>query len=326
MNRFEFASPGTVESAVQLLGPTAVVLAGGTDLLSLLKDGVATPERVVSLKGIRDLHGIEDRGPDGVRIGAMVTVDELMESPVIRTAFPALVQAADGIRSMQIRSVGTVGGDLCQRPRCWYFRNGFGLLAMREGKSMVPEGDNRYHAILGNGGPAFFVNPSSFAPALIALGAEVVIRGKQGTRRVPLETFYRVPKSDSEREYDLAVDEIVTEVLLPNPSGKKNAVYEVRQKEALDWPLTAAAVALQMDGDTVSAARVVLGHVAPIPWVSETAAQALVGKAVTAETAEAAGTAAVQDARPLSRNAYKVKLAKTAVQRAVLRAAGKEVA
>jgi len=326
MNRFEFASPGTVESAVQLLGPTAVVLAGGTDLLSLLKDGVATPERVVSLKGIRDLHGIEDRGPNGVRIGAMVTVDELMESPVIRTAFPALVQAADGIRSMQIRSVGTVGGDLCQRPRCWYFRNGFGLLAMREGKSMVPEGDNRYHAILGNGGPAFFVNPSSFAPALIALGAEVVIRGKQGTRRVPLETFYRVPKSDSEREYDLAVDEIVTEVLLPNPSGKKNAVYEVRQKEALDWPLTAAAVALQMDGDTVSAARVVLGHVAPIPWVSETAAQALVGKAVTAETAEAAGTAAVQDAKPLSRNAYKVKLAKTAVQRAVLRAAGKEVA
>ncbi|HRR27098.1 MAG TPA: FAD binding domain-containing protein, partial [Acidobacteriota bacterium] len=212
MNRFEFASPGTVESAVQLLGPTAVVLAGGTDLLSLLKDGVATPERVVSLKGIRDLHGIEDRGPDGVRIGAMVTVDELMESPVIRTAFPALVQAADGIRSMQIRSVGTVGGDLCQRPRCWYFRNGFGLLAMREGKSMVPEGDNRYHAILGNGGPAFFVNPSSFAPALIALGAEVVIQGKQGTRRVPLEKFYRAPKSESEREYDLAVDEIVTEV------------------------------------------------------------------------------------------------------------------
>jgi xanthine dehydrogenase YagS FAD-binding subunit len=326
MNRFEFASPGTVESAVQLLGPTAVVLAGGTDLLSLMKDGVATPGRVVSLKGIGDLRGIEDRGPNGVRIGAMVTVDELMESPVIRTAFPALVQAADGIRSMQIRSVGTVGGDLCQRPRCWYFRNGFGLLAMREGKSMVPEGDNRYHAILGNGGPAFFVNPSSFAPALIALGAEVVIQGKQGTRRVPLEKFYRAPKSESEREYDLAVDEIVTEVLLPNPSGKKNAIYEVRQKEALDWPLTAAAAALQMDGETVSAARIVLGHVAPIPWLSEAAAQALVGKTVTAETAEAAGTAAVQDARPLSRNAYKVKLAKTAVQRAVLRAAGKEVA
>ncbi len=326
MNRFEFASPGTVESAVQLLGPNAVVLAGGTDLLSLMKDGVATPGRVVSLKGIDDLRGIEDRGPNGVRIGAMVTVDELMESPVIRTAFPALVQAADGIRSMQIRSVGTVGGDLCQRPRCWYFRNGFGLLAMREGKSMVPEGDNRYHAILGNGGPAFFVNPSSFAPALIALGAEVVIQGKQGTRRVPLEKFYRAPKSESEREYDLAVDEIVTEVLLPNPSGKKNAIYEVRQKEALDWPLTAAAAALQMDGETVSAARIVLGHVAPIPWLSEAAAQALVGKTVTAETAEAAGTAAVQDARPLSRNAYKVKLAKTAVQRAVLRAAGKEVA
>lgn len=326
MNRFEFASPGTVESAVQLLSPTAVVLAGGTDLLSLLKDGVATPERIVSLKGIVDLRGIEDRGPDGVRIGAMVTVDELMENPVIRTAFPALVQAADGIRSMQIRSVGTVGGDLCQRPRCWYFRNGFGLLAMREGKSMVPEGDNRYHAILGNEGPAFFVNPSSFAPALIALGAEVVIQGKQATRRVALEKFYRAPKSEAEREYDLAVDEIVTEVLLPNPSGKKNAVYEVRQKEALDWPLTAAAVALQMDGDTVGAARVVLGHVAPVPWVSEAAAQALVGKTVTVETAEAAGTAAVQDARPLSRNAYKIKLAKTAVQRAVLRAAGKEVA
>jgi xanthine dehydrogenase YagS FAD-binding subunit len=326
MNRFEYASPSTVESAVQLLSGGAAVLAGGTDLLSLMKDGAASPSRLVSIKNIPDLRGIAADGSGGLRIGALATVEEVLSSPLIREEYPSLRQAADGIRSPQIQSVGTVGGDLCQRPRCWYYRSGFGLLAQKDGRSLVVEGDNRFHAILGADGPAYFVNPSSFAPPLIALGARLRIQGTGAAREVAVADFYRIPASEGQREYDLAENELVTEILIPAAAGKRNAVYEVREKEALDWPLAAAAVALEMDGDTVRSARVVLGHVAPRPWVAEAAAQALAGNSIGPETAEAAGAAAVEGAKPLSRNGYKVRLARVAVKRAILRAAGMEVA
>jgi xanthine dehydrogenase YagS FAD-binding subunit len=291
-----------------------------------MKDGAAAPTRLVSIKAIPDLGGIKDLGAQGIRIGALVTIDEFMNHPVVKANYPALIQAADGIRSPQIQSVGTVVGDLCQRPRCWYFRTGFGLLAMKDGKSMVPEGDNRYHAILGNSGPAYFVSPSILAPALIALGAKLSIQGASGSRQVAVADFFKVPASEGELEHDLAAKEIVTEIVIPPAAGKKSASYEVRQKEALDWPLTAAAVALEMDGNTVKAAKVVLGHVAPKPWVADAAASALVGKAVSEATATAAGEAAVQGAKALSKNAYKIALAQVTVKRAVLRAAGMEVA
>lgn len=326
MNNFEYASPNTVDSAVKLLGSDAVVLAGGTDLLSLMKQGVATPKRLVNIKSIPDLGGIEDKGADGVRIGALVTLDELMHNPVITENYPALVQAADGVRSPQLESMGTVGGDLCQRPRCWYYRHGFGLLAMKDGKSMVVEGDNRYHAILGNSGPAYFVNPSTLAPALIAYGAQVSIQGSGGSRQVAVADFFKIPSAEGQKEYDLADDEVLTEIVIPAASGAKAAVYEIREREAMDWPLVVAVAALEMDGDNVKSAKIVLGQVAPKPWPAPAANEALAGKSVSAETAEAAGAAAVQDAKPLSKNAYKVTLAKVAVKRAVLRAAGMEVA
>jgi xanthine dehydrogenase YagS FAD-binding subunit len=201
-----------------------------------------------------------------------------------------------------------------------------GLLAQHQGKSLIPEGgDNRYHAILGADGPAYFVSPSSFAPALIALGARISIFGPKGSRTVDLEKFFRIPKSENEREHALEPSEIVTEIVVPPSGNKKNATYEVRQKLALDWPLAAAAVALEMSGGNVKSARVVLGHVAPTPWVAA-ADKALAGKPVTEETAAAAGAAAVSGAKALSKNGYKIRLAEVAVKRAVLRAAGKEVA
>ena len=325
MNNFEYASPNTVESAIRLLGADATVLAGGTDLLSLIKQGVASPKRLVNIKGISDLEGIEDRGAAGVRVGALVTLDELMHDAGIAKAYPALVQAADGIRSPQLEHMGTVGGDLCQRPRCWYYRHGYGLLAMRDGKSMVVDGDNRYHAILGNAGPAYFVNPSALAPALVAYGAKIGIQGPNGSRQVAVSDFYKAPSAEGQREYDLANDEIVTEIVLPPPGDKKSAVYEVREREAMDWPLVVAVAVLEMDGANVKSAQVVLGQVAPKPWAVAAAGQALVGKPVSVQTAEAAGAAAVQGAKPLSKNTYKVNLARVAVKRAVLRAAGMEV-
>lgn len=324
MRAFEYVNPTTKEQAASLLGASwsdACVLAGGTDLLSLLKDDLVAPRRVVNIKGIAELKGIRFEAGRGLRIGALATFQELADDAAIRKDYPAIATAVDGVASPQVRAMGTVGGDLCQRPRCWYYRSGFGLLGQDpSGKPMVLEGDNRYHAILGNQGPAYFVNPSSLAPALVALGATVKVFGAKGARDVPASKFFLTPKTASDREYDLRPGEIVTEIRVPPPSGR-SATYEVREREALDWPLAAATVVLKTSGPTVQSARVVLGHVAPVPWSSPEAETALAGKVVSEEVAQAAGDAAVRNARALSGNAYKVQLARVAVKRAVLEAA-----
>lgn len=324
MERFEYAHPRTKQEAIGLLGSNwndAAVLAGGTDLISLMKEYVVTPKRVVNIKNVEGLHGIHSSA-EGVMIGALVTMEELLEDKTIRSEFAALTQAAEGISSPQIRAMGTVGGDLCQRPRCWYFRNGYGLLAKDEsGKSLVPEGENRYHAILGNSGPAYFVNPSSLAPALIALDAKLQLLGPKGQREVRVADFFVTPKSDHEREHVLQYNEVVASIVIPASSrGLRSATYEVRHKTALDWPLAAAAVAVKLEGGKVSAGKIVLGHVAPIPWQAHEAAKELTGKAINESVAASAGEAAVRGAKPLSQNAYKVKLAKVAVKRALFAA------
>ena len=325
MRAFEYASPSTKEQAVALLGSQwgeREILAGGTDLLSLIKDAVSEPRRLVNIKGIKELEGVQYDASTGLRLGALVTFQELIENETVRKEYPSLSQAALGVTAPQIRNLGTVGGDLCQRPRCWYFRGGMGLLAQDSaGKSLVIDGQNKYHAILGNSGPAYFVSPSSLAPALIALGAKVRIMGPKGSRDVALDKFYQIPKSNDEREYILKANELVTDIVVPPAGGARNATYEVRQKEALDWPLAAAAVSLKMNGTKISAARVVLGHVAPVPWSAPDAEKFLTGKTVSAKVAEDAGAAAVAGAKSLSQNGYKIQLAKVAVKRAILRAA-----
>jgi xanthine dehydrogenase YagS FAD-binding subunit len=324
MQAFEYANPTNVQEAVALLGSRwgeADVLAGGTDLLSLMKEYIHTPTRVVNIKNIKELRGIQKSG-GGLRIGATVTLDELAENAEIRKNFPSLHHAAMGVSSPQIRNMGTVGGDLCQRPRCWYFRQGFGLLAKdKSGKTLVPNGENKYHAILGNGGPAYFVSASSLGPALIALDAKLKLVSSSGSREVAVEKFFVTPQNETSREIALLPNEILTEIIVPG--GTRNMTYEVREKEALDWPLVAASVALKTKGSTVSSARVVLGHVAPTPWLAEQANQVLAGKALTPELAAQAGKAAVAGARPLSQNRYKVRLAEVAVKRALLQAVGK---
>jgi len=320
MQSFEFANPTTMKEAVALLGTEwgqADVLAGGTDLLSLMKEHLHEPKRVVNIKNIKELGGIRKTAA-GLRIGALVTMDELARNADVRTTFPSLTDAAAGIPSPQILHMGTVGGDLCQRPRCWYYRQGMGLLAMHEGKSLIPEGENRYHSIFGEG-PAYFVSASSLGPALISLGAKVKLVSAKGTRELPAAKFFVTPSSEHEREIALQPNEILTEILIP-AGTVRTATYEVRQKEALDWPLATASVALTMSGNVVTTASIVLGHVAPTPWQSTAAAEALQGKAVTEATAEAAGKAAVAGAKPLSQNSYKVALAKVSVKRALLNA------
>ena len=325
MEAFEYAHPTRQHEAIGLLGSSwndAAVLAGGTDLISLMKEYVVTPKRVVNIKNVEALNGIHSNA-EGVTIGALVTMDELLDNATIRSEFPALTQAAEGISSPQIRSMGTVGGDLCQRPRCWYFRNGYGLLAKDEnGKSLVPNGENRYHAILGNSGPAYFVNPSSLAPALIALEAKLQLAGPGSEREVRASEFFVIPKSDEERETVLKPNEVLTHVFLPSSSrGLRSATYEVRHKTALDWPLAAAAVAFKQEGGKVREGRIVLGHVAPIPWQAHEAEKELEGRSITESAAASVGEAALRGAKPLSQNGYKVQLAKVAVKRALLAAA-----
>src|SRR3989441_2033565 len=240
MRAFEYTSPTTKQQAVALLestwGPTAV-LGGGTDLLDLMKDDVETPKRLVNIKDVKELQGIR-LTKSGLRVGAAVKIEELVESPLVSQHYPAVADAAREIASPQIRHMATVGGNLCQRPRCWYYRAGFGLLAQdKDGKPLALQGDNRYHAILGNSGPAYFVHPSSLAPALIACGAKIRLFGTNGEREMPLAEFYRIPASGQEREHVLSPNEIVTEVLVPSLAGTKSATYEVRQKDAFDWPL-----------------------------------------------------------------------------------------
>lgn len=324
MRAFEYGNPSSVKQAISLLGSNwseAAVFAGGTDLISLMKDSVVTPGRLVNIKQIRELHGLrEEKG--GLLIGAATPLEDLYEHFLPRRTLPALLTAIEGVSSYQMRSMGTAGGDLLQRPRCWYFRNGFGLLARNsKGQSLVPKGDNRYHAIFGNQGPAYFVSPSSLAPPLVALGASVRIEGPKGGREIKLTELFRIPRDTGEREHTIGPKEILTEILIPaSAHGMRNATYEVRERKFMDWPLATASVALRMEGRRVRQAHVVLGQVAPIPWRAEAAEKALAGKTLNEATAASAGEAAVEGARPLSKNGYKVQLVRVAVKRALLAA------
>jgi xanthine dehydrogenase YagS FAD-binding subunit len=325
MKSFEYASPTDLESAIGLLGTTfgeAEILAGGTDLITSLKQRIVSPKRVVSLKAVPKLKGIDGTGASNtnVNIGAMTPLVDILENAMIRKAFPSVIQAIEGIGSPQIIAMGTIGGDLCQRPRCWYYRQGFGLLGQLEGKSLVPDGDNRYHAIFGNAGPAYFVSASSLAPALIALGATLEITGSKGkVTQTPLAQFFRAPKNADERETVLSANEVVTRISIPVREAA-NATYEVRQRQGLDWPLVTASVAFPRTPGARWKAEVVLGHVAPTPWRVPEAAALLDGKKPDEELAIRVADAAVKGARPLSKNAYKIQLVKTAVKRAILAA------
>jgi xanthine dehydrogenase YagS FAD-binding subunit len=325
MRSFDYVSPKTQPQALSLLGKSwgeTEILAGGTDLLALMKDEVVTPKRLVNIKQLPGMHAVSNQ-KDGMSLGALATLDQLAEAPELKRNYPALAEAINEAASPQIRNMATLGGNLCQRPRCWYFRRGLGLIPKDEsGKNLVEIGDNRYHAILANDGPAKFVSPSTIAPVLIAYGAKIQLAGPKGKRELPLEKFYIVPKSAEEREHDLLPNEIITGITIPSPRGLKVAHYELRQKAAFDWPLALSAVALKMNGSKIGSARVVMGYVAPVPWISSEAEQVLADKPASEEQAKAAADAALKNARPLSHNGYKVQLARVALKRAILKATG----
>ncbi len=327
MKAFAYVNPANEKDAVAALRidspAVALPLAGGQDLLARMKDYIAQPDRLVNLKGALDATVVAM--PDGgLKIGAAMRIADLAEHTQVAKLYPAVAAAAIEVGTPQIRNQGTVGGNLNQRPRCWYFRNEEFVCFKKGGnRCFAVSGENQYHAIFGNEGPSHIVHPSSLAVPFVAYGATFRVLGPNGERQVPAAEYFTRPTPQTVRKENvLADDEILTHVLLPPPGNVRSGHYEVRYKKSHDWPLAFTTVVLAMNGNTIRSARVVLGAVAPVPWRSEDAERALVGKPLNEDTAAAAGEAAVTAARPLSGNAYKVQIARTAVKRAVMRAGG----
>ncbi len=293
------------------------ILAGGTDLLDRLKERLDRPRRVVNIKGIEELHGI-GKTRRGLTIGALTTIAELEHSEAVHAEYAVLAEAAASIATPQLRQMGTLGGNLCQRPRCWYFRGGqYPCLKKGGFKCYAVEGQNKYNAIMG-GGPSYIVHPSDAAPALIALSARLEIYGPDGRREEPVESFFQLPYQNLMRENRLQPNEVIARIHVPRPaSGTRSTYVKFREKQSLDFAISSVAVALQFDGDIVEHARLVLGGVAPIPWRVAAAEDALVGGRLSEDAIERAAAAAVADAVPLEHNGYKVALSKNLVRRAL---------
>ena len=324
MKSFENIDAKSIKDAVSLLQKfqqqkkSAAVVGGGSEYLQLMKDRVVTPDYVINLKTISGLNYIrEERG--GFRIGALATLAELEEHDAVKEKLLILSEAAGEAASPQIRNAGTVAGNLCQRPFCWYFRSS-NFNCLRKGGEVcyTVTGDSRFHAILG-GGPSYIVHPSDTAPALVALNAQVKIAGPAGEKTIPLEKFFVLPSVDFKRENILKSDEIVTEIYVPYPkSGSKGYYHKVRERLAWDHAIVSVATVVETSGGVVREARVVLGGVAPIPWRASKAEEFLRSKKIDEETARQAGEIALEGAKPLKDNVYKVGMSKSLIQRALL--------
>ncbi|MFQ6042337.1 MAG: FAD binding domain-containing protein [Candidatus Poribacteria bacterium] len=321
MKSFEHVNADTVENAISLLDEdwSAKVIAGGTDLLSEMKRGIISPERLVNLKTIKDSSYLRYSEPKGLKIGALTTLSDIESSEVVLEKFNILSQAVSKVGTPQLRNMGTIGGNICQRPRCWYYRNPrYPCLRKCGRRCFAAAGENRYHAILG-GGPCFIVHPSDVAPALIALDASLEIASPEGRRVVPIEEFFVVPKIDPSRENILKANEIIAEIHAPNPKDNSRGIYlKAMERKAWDFATVSVASQITFDDGIVSSARIVLGGVAPIPWRVPDAEAVVQGKEIDENIAEQAAEAALANNRPLRDNAYKVELAKALVRRALL--------
>jgi xanthine dehydrogenase YagS FAD-binding subunit len=330
MRDFEHVDAPDTARAIALLDADGVdrvtrprVIAGGTDLLDEMKEGLIAPVRLVNIKVNAALRGHEFDTTRGLRAGALATLAELQGDPAVRSAYPLLAAALDGIASPQIRNMATIGGNLCQRPRCWYYRD-HALLCSRKGGPMcyAYDGENAYHAIFGGQG-CVMVHPSDLAPALIALDATISCTGVDGRRTLPLAEFFVGPDVDITRENVLAAGEVLESVTVPPPpDGAHGAYLKVRGRGAWDFATLSVAAQLEMKGDTCRRARLVLGGVAPIPWPVPAAEALLTGRRITTDLARQAGEAALRDTETLAHNGYKVPMGRNLVRRAVLAAAG----
>lgn len=328
MNRFTLVRLPTVKAArgrVQDDPQARLFRAGGIDLLDRMKEGLDAPDELVELAALRDdpnnglsLRAIERRDDGSTHLGALVTLSALAEDGALSRQHAALAMAAGSAATPSIRNGATLGGNLLQRPRCWYYRHK-DMLCLKKGgyECLALTGNNRYNAILG-GGPSFIVHPSSLASALVALDATVETIGDDGPRTRPITELFALPTQDPQREHVLEPGELLTAVHLPAAPGEQRSIYlAVKEKQSHDWPLVEASVRCRLEGGKLTDVRVALGHVAPIPWRSEQAEAALEGKAPSADLFAEAARAATFEAKPLSHNAYKVPMVQGLLRQAL---------
>ena len=324
MNRFEHLAPSTLMDVLEGLSDNwdHRIIAGGTDLLGEMKSRLISPRRLVSIRNLSELEGISETS-DGLRIGAAVRLSDLESNDMIVKNFPLLAQAVSQAASPQLRNMGTLVGNICQRPRCWYYRDSKTLCLRKGGKRcFAVAGDNRYHAVLA-GGPCHIVCHSDAAPALLALNGSVTVARKGSTsevetKQVSLDDFFVGPRDDPQRENILKPDEIVTDVLLPRLSeGTVGCFMKVRERESWDFALVSVAVSLRMKQDTVASCRIFLGGVAPVPYRAKEAEEALSGGGLDEISCVRAAEAAVSVAKPMSGNAYKIELTRNLIRDAL---------
>jgi xanthine dehydrogenase YagS FAD-binding subunit len=298
-------------------GRTASFSSGGTDLLALVKERIVTPDLLINLRTLKGLDQITPAS-GGVNVGGQISLDALSHDPRIRRDYAVLAEAAESVATQQIRNFGTLAGNVCQRPWCWYFRNGFPCYKAGGNQCFSVTGENRFHAIFG-GGPSFIVHPSDTAPALVALDAQFRIVGPAGERTVHAADFFVLPKQNAARENVLAEDEILVSIQLPAPRpGTRSTYHKELDREAWTHAVVSAAIVLEMDKDICRSARIVLGGVAPIPWRVRDAERLLANQRITPELVAEVAKAALAGANPLAKNAYKVPLTEVIVQRSTL--------
>jgi len=321
MRAFSNVNPKTLKDAASILrqkGPAATIVGGGSDVLGMVKERLITPDVLVNLKSIRSLDRVSTQG-DEVVIGGLITLDALSRDPLIRANYNVLAEAAGKVGTPQIRNAGTLAGNVCQRPWCWYYRNGFPCFKNGGNTCFSITGENEFHAIFG-GGPSFIVHPSDTAPALVALDAKFRIVGPSAERTVAAADFFKLPTDNPARENVLAHDEVLAEIRLPAAqAGARSTYHKEMDREAWTHAIVSVAVVMEMDGQLCKTARVVLGGVAPIPWRVPKVEAMLAGKRITPELAALAGAAAVEGARPLAKNQYKVPLTQAVVKQTLVK-------
>jgi xanthine dehydrogenase YagS FAD-binding subunit len=327
MKSFEWVDATSVEQAAALLAEgdadkPVVAKAGGMDLLDLMKEGIISPSRVVNLKSIRGLDALSFSQPEGLNLGTLVTLARIATAPEIRQQYVALADAAARASTPQVRNAATIGGNLLQRPRCWYFRSEHFHHTGGDIAGYVRDGENQYHAIFGNARSAI-VHASTPATALVAYDARVELSGPQGKQRtVAVKDFLLAPDASRERDTVIERGEVLTRVIVPAPGpGTRAAYHKQTERESYDWPICDVAVVLRMEGRSVRAASIVMGWVAPAPRRAVESERILTGKNVSEGLAREAARAAVADATPLSKNAYKVPVLEAVVRRTILAAA-----
>lgn len=332
MRPFSYIRPTTISEAIGLLdarpagadGPETELprlLAGGTDLLTLMKGDIVAPSQLIDIKRLPELDNAIVPSPQGTRIGALATLAQLEDDPVIRATHPALAEAAGLAASPQLRNMATIGGNLLQRPRCWYFRNDKVSCWLKGGDDCpAREGENQHHAIFGDS-PCVAVHPSDLATALVALGAEVRFQGSRGERTLPLEEFFVPPTDGRRRENVLGQTDVITAITISNrPATAQSTYLKAMDRKVWAFAQVGVGAMLVIENQRITEARLVLGGVAQTPWRATGAEALLTGGAPDKELFERAAQAALGGAVPLSHNGYKVPLAKALITRALMAA------